>query len=98
MRHETSSGHDFQRVAGARPIELIILQKDDGAYALWYATHVWTTEGWMQTYIDAQNGELLLRYNDLKTQSAVGTEPGCSATRRRSALAFSRDASRPTMR
>lgn len=63
-------------VPDGRPIELVILQKDDGTYALSYATHVWTTEGWMQTYIDAQNGELLLRYNDLKTQSAVGTGTG----------------------
>jgi thermolysin len=59
-----------------RPIELVILQKDDGRYALSYAAHVWTAEGWMQTYIDAQNGDVLLRYNDLQKQSAVGTGTG----------------------
>jgi Zn-dependent metalloprotease len=30
----------------------------------------------MQTYIDALNGDLLLRYTDLETQSAVGTGTG----------------------
>jgi Zn-dependent metalloprotease len=59
-----------------RPIELVILQKNDGTYGLSYSTHVWMSEGWMQTYIDALNGDLLLRYNDLETQSAVGTGTG----------------------
>jgi bacillolysin len=65
-----------QEVPDNRPIELVILQKDDGAYALSYSTHVWTAAGWMQTYLDAQTGELLLQYNDLKTQAAVGTGTG----------------------
>jgi bacillolysin len=65
-----------REVPDNRPIELVILPKDDGTYALAYSTHVWTAEGWMRTFIDAQNGELLLRYNDLKTQSAVGTGTG----------------------
>jgi bacillolysin len=65
-----------REVPDVRPIELVILRRDDGTYALSYSTHVWTAEGWMQTYLDAQNGEVLLRYNDLKTQSAVGTGTG----------------------
>jgi bacillolysin len=65
-----------REVPDNRPIELVILPKDDGTYALAYSTHVWTAEGWMRTFIDAQNGELLLRYNDLKRQSAVGTGTG----------------------
>jgi len=59
-----------------RPIELVILTKDDGSHALAYTTHVWTTAGWMRTYLDARSGEVLLQYNDLQTQSAVGTGVG----------------------
>jgi bacillolysin len=59
-----------------RPIELVIIERDGGAYALAYSAHVWTDDGWMQTYIDAQNGAVLLSYNDLKTQAAVGTGTG----------------------
>ena len=69
-------GMTSKELPETRPIELVILQKDDGTYALSYSTHVWTSEGWMQTYIDALNGDLLLRYNDLETQSAVGTGTG----------------------
>jgi bacillolysin len=59
-----------------RPLELVILARNDGTYALSYSTHVWTREGWMQTYIDARTGEVLLQYNDLKGQAAVGTGTG----------------------
>jgi bacillolysin len=59
-----------------RPLELVILAKDDGTYALSYSSHVWTREGWMRTYIDAATGDVLLRYNDLKFQAAVGTGVG----------------------
>ena len=59
-----------------RPLELVILPKEDGGYALAYVTHVWTSDGWMQTYIDAQDGGVLLQYNDLQRQSAVGTGTG----------------------
>jgi Zn-dependent metalloprotease len=61
---------------GPRPLELVILQKDDATYALSYASHVWTREGWMRTYLDARTGEVLLQYNDLKRQAAVGTGTG----------------------
>ena len=86
-------------VPDGRPIELVILQKDDGTYALWYTTHVWTTEGWMQTYIDAQNGEVLLRYNDL--QDPVRRRHGHRRARRHEEdqhPACSRAATLPTMR
>jgi bacillolysin len=59
-----------------RPIEMVILKHGEGGYALAYGAHVWTADGWMLTYIDAQTGEVLLRYNDLQTQSAVGTGTG----------------------
>ena len=60
----------------SRPIELVILPTDAGDYALAYTSHVWSREGWMQTYIDAQDGHLLLQYSDMKRQSAVGTGTG----------------------
>ena len=59
-----------------RPVELVILTKDDGSHALAYTTHVWTDVGWMRTYLDAASGEVLLEYNDLQTQAAVGTGVG----------------------
>ena len=76
----------FEKLSGGplpenREIELVILPKDDGGYALTYRTHVWRERRWMQTYLDANSGEVVLEYNDLKTQSAaVGTGTGCSAT------------------
>ena len=65
-----------RQTADDRPIELVILTKDDGSHALAYTTHVWTTAGWMRTYLDATSGEVLLQYNDMQTQSAVGTGAG----------------------
>jgi thermolysin len=59
-----------------RPLELVVLRKDDGTDALSYSMHVWTADGWMQTYIDANTGAVLLQYNDLQTQAAVGTGTG----------------------
>jgi len=60
----------------SRPLELVILTKNDGGHALAYTTHVWSSEGWMRTYLDATSGEVLLQYNDLQTQAAVGTGTG----------------------
>jgi thermolysin len=63
--------------SATRRLELVILPKDDGSYALAYQTHVWTDDGWMQTYLDAHSGRVVLQYNDLQTQAAaVGTGTG----------------------
>ena len=71
-----------------RRFDLLVLPKDDGSYALAYRTHLWTADGWMNTFIDAHSGDIALQYNDLKTQAAaVGTGTGVLGDRRRSARA-----------
>jgi bacillolysin len=60
-----------------REIELVILPRDEGGYALTYRTHVWREGRWMHTFVDANSGEVVLQYNDLKRQTAaVGTGTG----------------------
>jgi bacillolysin len=72
----------FETLAGRplppdRHIELVILPKDEGGYALAYRTHVRREAGWMHTFLDAHTGAVVLQYNDLKTQApAVGTGTG----------------------
>ena len=72
----------FEKLSGGplpenREIELVILPKDDGGYALTYRTHVWRERRWMHTFLDANSGEVVLEYNDLKKQTAaVGTGTG----------------------
>ena len=59
-----------------RPIELVILPTKEGRFALAYTAHVWTSQGWMRTYLDAEDGHVIEQYNDLHTQAAVGTGTG----------------------
>ena len=72
----------FQKLSSSplpanREIELVILPKDEGGYALTYRTHVWRNGKWMHTFIDAGSGEVLLEYDDRKKQTAaVGTGTG----------------------
>lgn len=71
----------FAQMSGAalpadRPVELVILPKDDGSFALAWRTHVRTSGTWMETFLDANTGAVLLQYNDLQTQAAVGTGTG----------------------
>jgi bacillolysin len=71
----------FGRLSGrevppARRLELVILPTDDGRYVLAYETHIRADGGWMRTYVDARDGEVVLQYNDRQTQSAVGTGTG----------------------
>jgi bacillolysin len=63
-------------VASDRRLELVILPTDEGRYALTYATHIWTNRRWMKTFIDAHDGRVVLQYNDLQTQSAIGSGAG----------------------
>lgn len=72
----------FEKLSGGplpenREIELVILPKDEGGYALTYRTHMWRERRWMHTFLDANTGEVVLQYNDLKRQTAaVGTGTG----------------------
>ena len=71
----------FARLAGAalpaaRRLELVVLPKEDGVYALAWRSHVWIGRRWMHTFIDAHTGTLVLQYDDLQTQAAVGTGTG----------------------
>ena len=59
-----------------RPVELVILPRDDGSFALAWRTHVRTNGKWLQTFLDANTGAVLLQYNDMQTQAAVGTGTG----------------------
>jgi bacillolysin len=59
-----------------RSIELVVLPHEDGSYALAWRTHLWTENGWMETFLDAHSGGVILQYNDLRTQAAVGTGTG----------------------
>jgi Zn-dependent metalloprotease len=59
-----------------RPVELVILPKDEGGYALTWRSHVWANDDWLNTFIDANNGNLVLSYSDLRTQMSVGTGTG----------------------
>ncbi len=59
-----------------RPLELVILPRDDGSFALAWRTHVRTNGKWLQTFVDANTGAVLLQYNDMQTQAAVGTGTG----------------------
>jgi thermolysin len=66
-----------------RPLELVIVRRDDGRHALAYSTHVRTAGGWMQVYLDAQNGAVIRQYNDLQTQAAIGTGRGVLGDRKK---------------
>ncbi len=70
------AGMATRGVPANRPVELVILPTDDRQFALAYSTHVWTDTGWMQTYLDAEDGHVILQFNDLKRQAAVGTGTG----------------------
>jgi bacillolysin len=59
-----------------RPVELVILPREDGSFALAWRTHVRTSGKWLQTFIDASTGVVLLQYSDVHTQAAVGTGTG----------------------
>jgi Zn-dependent metalloprotease len=59
-----------------RPVELVILPRDDGSFALAWRTHVRTNGKWLQTFLDAGTGAVLLQYSDMQTQAAVGTGTG----------------------
>jgi thermolysin len=69
------------RLAGAEPrdadaVELVVLPRPTGGYALAYRGRVRTTTDLGVYFVDAHDGRLLLQYSELKTQSAVGRARG----------------------
>jgi bacillolysin len=72
-RFEKLSGRELPR---NRPMELMILPKTDGGFALTYRTHFWKGGAWMLTYLDAHTGEVVQQYDDIRRQSAVGSGTG----------------------
>jgi bacillolysin len=66
-----------------RQVELVVLPQDDGSLALAYRAHVWSAQGWMHTFIDARTGEIAHQYNDMQTQSAVGSGTGVLGDRKK---------------
>jgi bacillolysin len=73
---------DPQRPPRRAP-ELVVLATGDARYALAWRAHLWTGTGWMHTFLDANDGSILLQYNDLQTQSAVGTGYGVLGDRKK---------------
>lgn len=63
--------------------ELVVVAKDEGGYALAWRAHIWTAGGWMHTFLDARDGRVVLQYNDLQTQAAVGTGTGVLGDRKK---------------
>src|SRR5262249_39541352 len=59
-----------------RAVELVILPRDGVAFELAWRSHLWASATWMQTFLDANTGTVLLQYSDLETQAAVGTGTG----------------------
>ena len=85
---ESDARLTFAKLAGTNPaaeraIELVVLPRDDGSYAIAWRGHVWRDHGWWNTFIDAHSGETLLEYNDLQTQAAVGTGTGVLGDRKK---------------
>ena len=71
----------IERLGGAqlgpsRIPALVILPLESGTYALAYSERVATPADVTVYFVDANTGERLLSYSDLKTQAAVGTAVG----------------------
>ena len=63
-------------IDSATDAELVILPRDDGAYALAWRMRVHLRGDTRQYFLDAHSGETILDYSDRKTQSAVGRALG----------------------
>ena len=66
-----------------RPVELVILPRDEGGYTLTWRSHVRSADGWMHTFVDARTGTVVLQYDDWQTQAAVGTGTGVLGDRKK---------------
>ena len=70
-----------ERAAGApmRPgvnPELVVLPRVSGGYDLAYRGRVLSEDGLFMYFVDARSGAVLLQFNDLKTQRAIGSGTG----------------------
>jgi bacillolysin len=61
--------------AGAAP-ELVVLPRQSGGYDLAYRGRVFSDAGLFMYFVDARSGAVLLQFNDLKTQAAIGSGKG----------------------
>lgn len=71
----------IERITGVdlgsnRSPDLVILPRDAGGYALTYRAQVWTNEGLIVLFIDANTGAEVSRYNNLQSQSAIRAGKG----------------------
>jgi bacillolysin len=71
----------IERVAGStmRPgtqPELVVLPREAGGYDLAWRARVFSDAGLIMYFVDADTGAVLLQFNDLKTQAAVGSGSG----------------------
>lgn len=69
----------IEQLAGVGPrerLELTILPKREGGYALTYRARVIALPDVTVYFIDAHTGEVVFQYSDLKTQAAVGKATG----------------------
>ena len=60
---------------GTRP-ELVVLPRETGGYDLAWRARVFSDAGLFMYFVDADTGAVLLQFNDLKTQAAVGSGSG----------------------
>jgi bacillolysin len=60
---------------GASP-ELMVLPRASGGYDLAYRARVFSEAGLFMYFVDARSGAVLLQYNDLKTENAIGKGTG----------------------
>ncbi len=86
-----------ERLAGGSRLdtiqpELVVLPRDDGAYALTWRVVVWNGRGLPVMFVDARTGAEVLRYDNLKTQSAtiaVGRGRGVLGDEKKMSVALS---------
>jgi hypothetical protein len=60
------------RLPADRLVELVILPKEEGGYALTWRTHFWTAQHWMQTFLDAQTGTTMNTQPDDRSGGSCG--------------------------
>jgi bacillolysin len=66
-----------------RPVELVVLPRDEGGATLAWRAHVWSGHQWLHSFIDATSGAMVLQYDDLQRQATVGTATGVLGDRKK---------------
>jgi bacillolysin len=70
---ERAAGSPMRK--GAEP-ELMVLPRESGGYDLAYRARVFSDAGLFMYFVDARSGAVLLQFNDLKTEAAIGSGKG----------------------